>query len=193
MLNNTSNQPYKFRTKNWVKINDESRRRYNFNSQIKFKTMVLKSSLRDYGDAYILVKGTITVKNTGTAAAPNNRNKKAVFKNRALFTNCICEINNTQLDNTKDIDIVMPVYHLIECSNNYSKTPGNLWQYCKDIPAVNNNGNIVNFNEATATDSFNSKVKTTGQTDNDGEIDNVEIIVALKYLSNFCRKKLILI
>ena len=79
------------------------------------------------------------------------------------------------------------MYNLIEYSDNYSKTSGSLWQYCKDIPAVNNNGNIVNFNEANATDSFNSKAKITGQTDDDGEIDNVEIMVPLKYLSNFWR------
>ena len=81
----------------------------------------------------------------------------------------------------------MPMYNLIEYGNNYSKTSGSLWQYCKDIPAVNNNGNIVDFNGANATDSFNSKAKITGQTDDDGEIDNVEIMVPLKYLSNFWR------
>ena len=81
----------------------------------------------------------------------------------------------------------MPMYNLIEYSDNYSKTSGSLWQYCKDIPAVNNNGNIADFNGANATDSFNSKEKITGQTDDDGEIDNVEITVPLRYLSNFWR------
>ena len=79
----------------------------------------------------------------------------------------------------------MPMYNLIESSDNYSKTSGSLWQYCKNIPAVNNNGNIINFNEANATDSLNFKAKITVQTDDDGEIDNVEIMVPLKYLSNF--------
>ena len=147
LLGNASNQPSKFRTKSQVEINHESRGGYNVNSQIKFKTTILKSSLCDYSDAYILVKGTITVNNTGTDTAPDNRNKKVIFKNCALFTNCISEINNTQIDNAKDIDIVMPMYNLIEYSDNYSKTSGSLWQYCKDIPAVNNNGDIVNFNE----------------------------------------------
>ena len=160
LLDNTSNQPSKFRTKNWVEINDESRGTYNVNSQTKFKTTKLKSSLCDYGDAYILVKGTITVDDTSAAgAAANNTNKKVIFKNCAPFTNCISEINNTQVDNAKDIDIVMPVYNLIEYSDNYSKTSGSLWQYCKDIPAVDNNGNIVEFNDANATDSFDFKVK----------------------------------
>ena len=81
----------------------------------------------------------------------------------------------------------MPMYNLIEYSKSYSKTSGGLWEYCKDIPAVNNNDNIVDFNGANATDSFNSKAKITGQTDDDGEIDNVEIMVPLKYLSNFWR------
>ena len=81
----------------------------------------------------------------------------------------------------------MPMYNLIEYSDNYSKTSGSLWQYCKEIPAVNNDGNIVDFNGANATDSFNFKTKITGQTDNNGRIDNVEIMVPLKYLSNFWR------
>ena len=95
---------------------------------------MLKPSLCDYSGAYILVKGTITVDNTSTVGvAANNTNKKVTFKSCAPFTNCISEISNTQIDNAKDIDIVMPMYNLIEYSNNYSKTSGSLWQYCKDI------------------------------------------------------------
>ena len=116
---------------------------------------MLKSSLCDYSDAYILVKGTITVNNTAVADADaNNTNKKVIFKKCAPFTNCISEINNTQVDHAKDIDIVMPMYNLIEYSDNYSKTSGSLWQYCKDIPAVDNNNAIVNFVENIPTDSF---------------------------------------
>ena len=81
----------------------------------------------------------------------------------------------------------MPMYNLIEYSDSYSKTSGSLWKYSKDIPAVNKNGDIVNFNGANATDSFNSKANITGQIDDDGEIDNIEIMVRLKYLSNFWR------
>ena len=87
---------------------------------------------------------------------------KKLFKNYTPFTNCISKINNTEIDNAKDIDIVMPMYNLIEYSDNYSKTSWRLWKYCKDIPAVNNNGNIVDFNCANATDSFNFKTKITG-------------------------------
>ena len=180
LLDNASNQPSKFGAKNWVEINGESRGGYNVNSQIGFKTTMLKSSLYDYSDAYIL----ITVNNIGTAAAPNKKNEKVIFKNCASFTNCISDINNTQIDNAKDIDIVIRMQNLIEYHDNYSKTSGSLWQYCKNIPTVNN-ANIIVFNGTNVTDSFNSKVKITGQTDNDGEIDNVQIMVALKYLSNF--------
>ena len=112
--------------------------------------------------------------------------KKIIFKNCAPFTNCISEINNTQVDNDKDIDIVMPMYNLIEYSDNYAKTSGSLWQYCLDMPAVDNNNAIVDFTENNLTDSFSFKVKITSQTGNGG-IKNVEIMVPLKYLSNFWR------
>ena len=120
---------------------------------------MLKSSLYDYSDAYILVKGTISVNNTVAAgAALSNNDKKVIFKNCTPFTNCLSEINNTQIDNAKDIDIVMPMYNLIEYSDNYAKTSGSLWQYCKDIPTRDANGT-----------------------------KDVEIMVPLKYLSNFRR------
>ena len=187
LIDDASNQPSKFRTRNLVEINHESRGAYNINSQIKFKTTMLKSSLCDDSDAYILVKGTITVNNTAAqGAAVNNINKKVIFKNCAPFTNCISEINNTQIDNAKDIDLVMPMYNLIEYSDNYAKTTGSLWQYCKDVPAPNNNNNIVVFTENNTTDSFKFEAKITGQTGNNGA-KNVEIMVPLKYLSNFWR------
>ena len=127
LIDDTPNQPSKFRTRYWIEINDESREPYNVNSQIKFKTIMVKSSLCDYSDAYILVKGTITVNNTAAqGAAANNIDKKVIFKNCATFTNCISEINNTQIDNAKDIDIVMSMYNLIEYSDNYAKTTGSL-------------------------------------------------------------------
>ena len=96
---------------------------------------MLKSSLCNYSDAYILVKGTITITGAGDDAAArqaDERDKGVVFKNCAPFTNCISEINNTQVDNAKDIDIVMPMYNLIEYSDNYAKTSGSLWQYYRD-------------------------------------------------------------
>ena len=102
-------------------------------SHIKFKTTMLKSSLCDYSDSYILVKGKITITGAGDDAAArqaDERDKGVAFKNVfAPFTNCISEINNAQVDNAKDIDIVMPMYNLIEYSDNYAKTSGSLWRY----------------------------------------------------------------
>ena len=123
----------------------------------------------DYSDC-----SDINIDFNNTAAAPadaNNTNRKVIFKNYAPFTNCISEINNTQIDNAKDINIKMYMYNLIEYSDNYSKTSESLWQYCKDVPAVKNNNAIVNFNGANATDSFNFRAKITGQTGNDGTKD----------------------
>ena len=174
---NTLNEPSKFRTRNWIEINDESRGTYNVNSQIKFKTTMLKPSLCDYSDAYILVKGTIVVNSTAAQGpATNNTNKKVIFKNCAPFTNCISEISNTQIGNAKDIDIVMPMYNLIEYSDNYTKTTGRLWQYCKDIPARNYDDEVIIFDVNNTTDSFKFKAKVTGKTGNSGTKD-VEIMV----------------
>ena len=109
LLNDASNKPSKFRTRNWVEINDEQ----EVQTPIKFKTSILRSSLCDYSDAYILVKGNISVNNNaGAGAAANNIGKKVIFKNCAPFTNCISKINNTQIDNAEYTDIVMPMYNL---------------------------------------------------------------------------------
>ena len=139
LLDDAANQPSKFKARHWVEINDESRGDYNDddsnnnddnNNNIKFKTTMMRSSLYDYSDSYILVKGTIPVPNmTAAGAAVNNTNKKVVFKNCVPFTSCIIEINNKQVDYAEDIDILMPMYNLIEYSNAYSKTSGSLWQY----------------------------------------------------------------
>ena len=183
LIDDTSNQPSKFRTRNWVEINDESREAYNVNSQIKFKSTMLKSSLCDYSDAYILVKGTITITGAGNDAAArqaDERDKGVVFKNCAPFINCISEINNTQIDNAKDIDIVMPMYNLIEYSNNYAKTTGSLWQYFRDEP-------VDDDDDIEDSKSFKSKIKITGKTPNNNNEKDVEIMVPLKYLSNFWR------
>ena len=88
MLDNTPNQPSKFRTKNWIEINDDSRGRYNANNQNKFKNSMLKSNLCDYSDAYILVKDTLKVPNTAaaaTAAATTIDNKKVIFRNKKVI------------------------------------------------------------------------------------------------------------
>ena len=175
LLDNASNQPSKFRTRNWVEISDESRGTYTSND-FKFKTTILRSNLCDYADAYILVKGTITITGMGNddaARHADERDKGVTFKNCAPFTKYISRINNTDIDTAQDIDIVMSMYSLIEYSDNYSTTSGSLWQYYKDEP----NNNLAD------SESFKSKVKITA----DINTNNVEIIVPLKYLSNFWR------
>ena len=91
---------------------------YNIRSQNKFKTSMLRSCLCNYSDACIFINRTLAVPNLGTAANPDNRNRKIMFKNFVPFTDCISEINNKEIDHTKDIDVVMPMYNLIEYSDN---------------------------------------------------------------------------
>ena len=111
-----------------------------------------RSSLCDCSDAYVLVKETITVVKTEAQGQPNNvANKKVIFKKCASFTKCISRINNTQVDNAHDIDVVRPMYHLIEYIDNYSKKSGVLWQYCRDEPALDANNAITDFTADNAT------------------------------------------
>ena len=122
LSDSASNQPSKFRTRNWVEINDELKESYKPGSDIKFKTTMLRSNLCDYADAYIPVKGTITITGTGdddAAKRLDERNKGVIFKNCPPFTKYISRINNIDIDNAQDIDIVMPMHNLIEYSNNY--------------------------------------------------------------------------
>ena len=146
--------------------------------KLSFKTTMLKSSFCDYPHAYILVKGTITIAGAGDGAAArqaNERDKGVIFKNCAPFTNCINKINNTQVDNTKATDIVMPMYNLIDYSDNYLKRSESLWQYYREEP-----NNVLANSE-----SFEFKVKITGKIPADDNEKDVEIMVPLKYLSNF--------
>ena len=137
-------------------------------------------NLCDYADAYILVKGTITITGDGndvSARQSDERNKGVKFKSCAPFTKCISRIYSIDIDNAEDIDTVMPLYNLIEYNDNYSKTSGSLWQYYKGEP----NDNLVD------SESPKSKVKITGKTPAAVNTKGVEIIAPLKYLSNFWR------
>ena len=128
LLDNASNQSSKFRTKNWVEINDESRGTYTSNN-IQFKTSMLRSNLCDYADSYILVKGTkiiIGQRDDAAARQTNERDKGVTFKNCAPCTKWISKINNTDIDTAQDIYMVMPMYNLVEYSYNYSKISGSL-------------------------------------------------------------------
>ena len=119
LLDNAPNQPSKFRTKNWVGINDESRGTYITGAQIKFKTTMLKSSL--------LVKGNITLNDTSADDADgNNTNKKVIFRNCAPFTDYISEMNTTQVDNAKSFDILMPLYNLIKIIQKHLEVYSNI-------------------------------------------------------------------
>ena len=122
MSENTPNQLSKFRTKNWVEINDKSHVKYNSNTQIKFKTSMLKPGFCGYSFAY------------DAAIAAYKNDKQAISKNCTPFTDSITERNNTEVDNPKDLDVVMSMYDLIEYSNNYSKTTWRLYQFCRDGP-----------------------------------------------------------
>ena len=118
-LGDTTNQPCTFKTRNWIKINDESKGRSN-NSNIRFKTSMIRSNLCYYSDANILVKKTITVSNTAAAGAEvNNTNKKVVFKNCAPFTDCITKITNTHVVDAQKIDIVMSINNSMEYNDAY--------------------------------------------------------------------------
>ena len=115
LLESTSDNLSKFRTRNWVEINDASSGNYA-NNDIRFKTTMLRSNLCDYADSYILVKGAIAVTGEGDNAGEiqaDERDKGVTFKNCAPFTKCISRINNTDIDNAHDIDIIMPMYNLI--------------------------------------------------------------------------------
>ena len=141
---------------------------------------MLKSRLYDYSDAYILVSGTITVDGAGADDAAerlDESEKRVIFRNCAPFTDCISEMNHIQINNAKYINVVMPMHNLIEYSNNYSKTSWNLWQYCKDEP----------YDDIANSESFQFKVKMTGNTPNAGNTKDVKIAVPLKFLSNFWR------
>ena len=133
---------------------------------------MLRSDLCDYNDAYIVVEGDITVEGANDR---DKHNRNLVLKSNAPFISCISKINNTLIDNAEDLDIVMPMYNLIEYSKNYSKTSGSLWNYYKDVSTD------------PITNSESSKYKTSimGKTANDGNTKHVKFSVPLKYLWNF--------
>ena len=126
LLDDATNRLCEFRTKNWVQINDKPRGTYNAVNEIKFKTSMTRSNLSDFSDAYIHFKETTTVPNTSEKGAASDRNRKVICKSCAMCTICLSEINNTQVDDTHDIDIVIPTHNSIEYSDTCSKTLGHL-------------------------------------------------------------------
>ena len=163
--------------KKWYIVDSESKGNYSHHNPVKFLTKLIKSSLSDYSDAYILVSENINV--TGGDA-----NTKAAFKNCAPFKDCRTEINDAFVDYADFIDITMPMYNVIEYSDNYFDTSGSLWNFKRD--EIIGNINVTNNNSS----SFKYKSNLIGSTDADGanrNKGNIKIAVPLKYLSNFWR------
>ena len=197
-------------TKKWIEFHNQSdsvENRYKPNKQIRFKTSILlRSDLCDFSDAYIVVKGDITLKKDVDKGFIDVSNRSLAFKNNAPFTNCISKINNVLIDNAEDLDIVMPMYNLLEYSKNYRKTTGSLWNYYrdepKDPPLNDDDPPTINYNAdpITNSESFKYKSSITGKTSNANQENdenteqgntktkkNLEIVVPLKHLSNFWR------
>ena len=130
MPDNIKSEPFKFRTRYWVAVNDNSQGTYEDSNKTKLKTSLIRKRLYDYGDAYIFVSGTVTI--TGAGAGANQRNRGVIFKNCAPFTECMSTINNTYIDN--DMDVEMSMYDLKEYSDDYSKPSESLWQYYRNEP-----------------------------------------------------------
>ena len=128
-------------TKKWIEVYAQSGINYDTNKEIRIKTPMLRTNLCDFSDAYIVVKGDITV------TEPNNarRNKSVVFKNNAPFINCTSKINGVQIDNAVDLDIVMSMYSSLEYSKNYRKTAGSLWKFHRDEPSNRLSSNSESF------------------------------------------------
>ena len=146
----------RFVIEKWIKVSDQSEKTYNVNKEIGIKALMLRSDLSDFSDAYIAVKEVIAVTNPDDA----KRNKAVAFKNNAPFINCISEINAVQVDNTKDLDFVMPMYNFLEYSKKYRKTTGSLWSYYRDEPSYSISSN---------SESFKYKASITGNTYNAGD------------------------
>ena len=150
---------------------------------------MLRSDLQsDCSDAYSVVKGRISFTGNNTV---NRRNKKLTFKNHAPFRSCIQKINDAFIDNVEDLDIVMPMYNLLENSNSYPTTSGSLWNYYRDevndSAKENNDANNfrINNNKTATSKSFEYKTKLIGSTPNNHSGLDTEVVLPLRYLSNF--------
>ena len=173
----------RFITKKWIEVQSHSGSTYNTSKPIRFKTSMLRFELCEYSDAYVWVKGTITVTN------PNNN---VNFDRRLTLTPfiwCISKINGELVENAEDLHIVMPMYNLLEYSKNYEKTSGSLFNYYRDEPKEHTIG-VGNYTVNISirnSKSFDYKAKIVGSLAA-GELEkDVEIAITLKYLANFWR------
>ena len=187
LLNSSENENSKFATKKWYVIGNEWKRNYWHHNSINFLTKSIESSLCDYFHAYTLATGKIAVTRT-IASNPAKRKQplaeatQVVFKNSAPFEKCSTEIDGTLVDEANFINITMPMYNLIEYSDNYSDTSGSLWNFRRD--EIVNNADLTNDNNAP---SFKSKANLIANTEANETKKGVKIAVPLKYLSNFRR------
>ena len=155
-LDKTSNDKDlpRFVTKKWIEIYDKSEKNYNPNKEIRIKTSMLRSDLCDFSDEYIVVKGDITLEGDNDA---NRRNKNLIFKNNTQFINCISKINGVKIGNAEDLDVVMPMYNLLEYSKNYRKTTCSLWNYYRDEISDPFSSNSEPFNYKTSIAEKNTR------------------------------------
>ena len=176
LLDSESEQLSKFVTRKCVTVNSLFDT-YNENKSIRFKTPMLRSNLCDYSDAYILVKGTITV-------AGNNlrgrQNRPLILKNNAPFISGITRINGELIEHADDLDIVMTMYNLLEYSKNYRKTIGSLYNYYRDELSDDNDNNNFNNIKVVNSNTFKYKNKIINNTNNAGTKD-IELAIPLKY------------
>ena len=176
LLDSNNNESQKFATKRWYIINYQNTGNNAYGdgedgTTIKFETEVIKPNLCDYSDAYILVTGNTQNKSANSVVA---------FKNCAPFLTCDVTINDEHVENAEDLDIVLPMYNLLEYSNNYQDSTGRLYQFKRDEPPDDNS------NVANNTTGLVYKSKLISGTD-DNNVNNVKLVVALKYVSNFFR------
>ena len=198
---NESEQLSKFVTREYVRVNSLSNT-YNENKSIRFKTPMLRSNLCDHSDAYILVKGTITVTAPGVNNNANDirdkRNRPGILKYNAPFVSCITRINGELIEDADDLDIVMSMCNLLEYSKNYRKTIGSLYNYYRDElsdDAVDNNfdnikvvnSNTFKYKNKIIGNTYNVDAGAQGFDVNKNGTQEVELAIPLKYLGNFWR------
>ena len=175
----------RFVTKKWIEFHDQSGGNYDVNKEIRLKTSMLRSDLCDFSDVYFVMKGTITV------VRPNNtkRNKATAFKNNVPFINCISKINAVKIDNAEELDVVMPMYNLLEYSKNYKKTTGSLWNYYRDEPSnpLSSNSESFKYKTSIMGITYNVGAGEAGYNANKVGKNETEIVIPLKHLSNFWR------
>ena len=190
--NEMSEKLSKFVTREYVRVNSLSNA-YNENKSIRFKTPMLRSNLCDYSDTYILVKGTITVTAPGANNNANNirdkRNRPLILKNNVPFVSCITRINGELIEDADDLDIVTPMYNLLEYSKNYRKTIGSLYNYYRDELSddADDNSNTFKYKNKITGNTYNVNAGAQGYNVNKNGMHEVELAIPLKYLGNFWR------